>query len=85
MEKTTYISLAQGQRNEITGRLENWKVAFFEGGPLVELSASAGFDPEGRLVSGKHPMATTLAIRMDQSAAIGLAERILALAHSTGL
>jgi len=84
MQQVTHLSLWAGRRNEISQRIESWTVQNYEDGPLVELTALTEFDVAALSDAEKHLMATTLAIRMDPKAAIGLAEQIVELARTKG-
>jgi hypothetical protein len=84
VEKITNFNLYVGTQNRVVQRLGEWTVGLFEDGPLVELRASTELDPTIRVEGEKRLMATTLAIHMDQQAAIELSERIRELARTMG-
>ena len=83
MEKITHLSLPIGQ-TKISQKIADVTPQLLEGGPLVELIASAELDPMITLDGEKRLRATTLAIRMDRKVATELAERIRALDLTRG-
>ena len=64
MEKITHLSLPIGQ-TKISQKIADVTPQLLEGGPLVELIASAELDPMITLDGEKRLRATTLAIRMN--------------------
>ena len=83
MEKIAHLSLPIGQ-TKISQKIADVTPQLLEGGPLVELIASAELDPMITLDGEKRLRATTLAIRMDPKVATELAERIRALNLTRG-
>jgi hypothetical protein len=63
--------------HEFTQRVQDIEIAPLDGtGPLLRLCASVAVHPSEPPGPGKHRGATTLAIRMDQAAAMRLARQI---------
>ena len=84
MEKLTRFTLPTARTTVIDQKIADVTPRLFEGGPLVELIASAELDP---ILLGENETrlwATTLAIRMDPKVATELAERIRALDLTKG-